>query len=288
MEYLQFLISLALGISKNLLSKAGKKEFAGIENLMSINIITALVAIGIFSTQGVSFEAMLDMRFILMAGLYGLSSMAAQSFYIIAEKKGSVSVCSMIYAFCFLIPTIILAIYFHEEIKTTWLLGIVLIIVSLFFVLAKGKQKETNNKTYLWFAVLAMCAAGGTGFLQKFFGHFYGKILYNEYLVLSFFFVLVFSIIVKLCFLQEKDSDQKPTKRFFVLGILLALSNVIANKLNLHLAAVLSAVLFFPTINGATILFSAVFSRIFFKEKVTVRGWIGILIGIGAIILIAL
>lgn len=288
MEYFQFIISLSLGISKNLLSKAGKKEFAGISNLMSVNIIMALVAIVIFSFQGVSFQAMLDVRFVLMASLYGICSMAAQSFYIIAVKRGPVSVCSMIYAFCFVIPTIILAIYFQEEIKVTWLVGMVLIILSLLLVLSKGEKEEKSNKKYLGFAILAMCSAGGVGLLQKFFGHFYGKDLYDEYLVLSFLFVLVFSVVGKLFFRQEKDEKQSSKKRFFVLGILLALSNVVASKLNLHLAAVLPSVFFFPTINGATILFSTIFSYIFFKERISGIGWIGILIGIGAIVMLAL
>ena len=44
----------------------------------------------------------------------------------------------------------------------------------------------------------------------------------------------------------------------------------------------------FPLINGGTIMLSAVCSGIFFKEKLTVRIWTGIVIGIAAIILIAI
>ena len=132
-----------------------------------------------------------------------------------------------------------------------------------------------------------MCAAGRGGMLQKFFGYFYSKELYDEYIVMSFFFVFVFSAFGKLLFRQIVEEKEKPTKRFFVLGILLTISNVIANKLNLHLITVLPSVLFLPTINGATILFSAIFSCIFFKDKITAIGWIGILMGIGAIVMIA-
>ena len=124
--------------------------------------------------------------------------------------------------------------------------------------------------------------------LQKFFGYFYSKDMYDEFLVLSFLFVLVFSVVGKLFFRQPKGERQKADARFYVLGILLALSNVIANKLNLHLIAVLPSVFFLPTINGATILFSAVFSHIFFKDKVTPIGWFGIFTGIAALVMIVL
>ncbi len=287
MVFFQFIISLSLGISKNLLSKAGSREFDGMNRLMSVNIITALVAVGIFSCGGVSLASMWDIRFILMSFFYGVTTMAAQSFYIVAVKKGPVSICSMIYAYCFVIPTIILAIYFQEEINIIWIIGMILMLLSVFFVLGKKKIDGTNNKTYLWFAIFAMCAAGSGGMLQKFFGYFYNKELYDEYIVLSFFFVLVFSVLGKLLFIQSMVEKEKPTKRFFVLAILLAISNVVANKLNLHLITVLPSVLFLPTINGATILFSAIFSCIFFKDKITAIGWVGILIGIGAIVMIA-
>ena len=47
-------------------------------------------------------------------------------------------------------------------------------------------------------------------------------------------------------------------------------------------------IIFFPLINGGTIMLSDVCSGIFFKEKLTVRTWTGIVIGIAAIILIAI
>ena len=288
MIYLEFVVSLFLGISKNLVSKAGNREFSGIGRLMSVNIITALTAVCIFGCQGFSFEVMNDMRFVVMSVFYGLTAMAAQTFFIVGVKKGPVSVCSMIYAYCFVIPTIIIALYFHEEIKPTWIVGMVLMIISVFFVMKKGTTTQSGKKTYLVFAILAMCFAGSMGLLQKFFGHFYTKDLYDEFLVLSFLFVLVFSLVVKLLFRQPKEEREKATARFFVLGILLALSNVIANKLNLHLITVLPSVFFLPTINGATILFSAVFSHIFFKDRVTTIGWFGILVGIGALVMIVL
>ena len=40
-----------------------------------------------------------------------------------------------------------------------------------------------------------------------------------------------------------------------------------ANKLNLILVANISGIIFFPLINGGTIMLSAVCSGIFFKEK---------------------
>ena len=45
---------------------------------------------------------------------------------------------------------------------------------------------------------------------------------------------------------------------------------------------------YYPDEKGGTIMFSAVCSSIFFKEKLTVRIWTGIVIGIAAIIIIVI
>ena len=110
----------------------------------------------------------------------------------------------------------------------------------------------------------------------------------NTFLLLAFFFMLISAAIFKLA-LSLKNEKQPVTynRLFFVPAILLSLSVVFANKLNLILVANIPGIIFFPLINGGTIMLSAVCSGIFFKEKLTVRIWMGIVIGIAAIILIA-
>ncbi len=287
MVYLIFAFSLFLGVSKNLLPKFSKNNFSVLNNIMSANIITSVSALLIFSIQGLDFSLFLDLRFIIMAAFYGFFTLGSQSLYIKAVKDGPVSICSMIYAFCFLIPTIIMAIYFKEKISIMWILGIALIIVSVILVAFKGESGEGYSKKYLIYVFGAMVSAGSVGMLQKFFGHIYGTDFFDEYLFLSFFFMLLYSIFGKIVTSQKKE-ENICGKKFYIICILLALSNVIANKLNLYLSAVLPATLFFPSINGLTVFLSAISSRIAFKEKICVLGWIGILLGITAIVMIAI
>ena len=287
MTYLIFAFSLFLGVSKNLLPKFSKDNFSVINNIMSANIITSVSALLIFSVQGLKFSLFLDLRFVLMAAFYGLFSLGSQSLYIKAVKDGPVSICSMIYAFCFLIPTIIMAIYFKEKISAMWILGIALIIAAVILVAFKGESGQGYSKKYLIFVFGAMFSAGSVGMLQKFFGHIYGTDFFDEYLFLSFFFMLLYSVFGKLLTSRGKG-NAACGKKFYAICVMLALSNVIANKLNLYLSAVLPATLFFPSINGLTVFLSAISSRIAFKEKISVLGWAGILLGITAIVMIAI
>lgn len=290
LNYILFGISLCLGVSKNLVSKAGKTEFASIDGMMSANIITGVTALIIFSVQGLNLSVAANPLFVLLALLYGGFTLGSQSLYIRAVKEGPVSVCSLIYAFCFLIPTIIMALYFHEEIKWSWIVGIVLMICSLVMIVFKGKVSGSSSKKYLIYVFMAMVCAGTVGMMQKCFGVIFGDIGYNEFLFLSFGFMALIALAAKLIAGKKHSEPEEPKpdrKRFWICGVALALSQVIANKLNMILAAALPAVFFFPVINGGTILLSSVLSGVFFKEKISASAWVGILIGIAAIALIA-
>ncbi len=287
MTSIVFLISLLLGVSKNLIPKCSREKFSAMQNVMTANIITSILALLIFGVQGLNVSAFWDVRFVLMAALYGLFTLGSQTLYIKAVKDGPVSICSMIYAFCFLVPTIIMAIYFKERISFLWIVGIVLMLSAVMLVVFKGDAKKNDSKKYLVFIFGAMISAGMVGMLQKFFGHIYGQNLFNEYIFLSFAFMLVYSVFGKIITSQKK-SEEKNNKLFYLLCIFLALSNVVASRLNLYLSVALPATIFFPSINGATIFLSSICSRLFFKERLNPLGWIGIFVGIGAIVMIAI
>lgn len=281
-----FMISLCLGVSKNLLPKFSKDHFSIMPNVMTANIITSISALLIFGVQGLDMSLFRDFRFIWMAALYGLFTMGAQTLYIKAVKDGPVSICSMIYAFCFLVPTIIMALYFNEKIELSWVVGILFMLASVALVVFKGETKNGTSKRYLIYILGAMISAGMVGMLQKFFGHIYGQDHFDEFIFISFLFMLVYSVFGRIV-ISSKGSKSEVDTRFYFICILLALSNIVASRLNLYLSIALPATVFFPSINGATVFLSAIASALIFKERLSSLGWIGIITGIAAILVIA-
>ena len=286
--YILLSVSLCLGVAKNIVSKWGEKSFGFLNGLMSVNIMTSIVALAVFSSGITGIKSAFAPLFIVMALIYGLLTLGSQSLYITAMKSSSVSVCSLIYASCFVIPPVYSVIRNGETISLSKLFGIMLLLFSVVLVSLKNKSDNDSSRKSIKYAVLAMCSAGGVGILQKEFGNIYPQDLLNTFLLFAFFFMFLSSLIFKLVLLV-KDEKQPVTynRLFFVPAILLSLSVVFANKLNLILVANIPGIIFFPLINGGTIMLSAVCSGIFFKEKLTVRIWTGIVIGIAAIILIA-
>lgn len=297
LNYILLLVSLALGTGKNLFSKWGEKSFGSLGGLMSVNMLTSLLAVVVFALGGIRFSAV-DGAFVLLALVYGALTLGSQSFYITAVKGGSVAVCSLIYASCFVIPTVYSVIRSHEAVSVTKAAGILLMIVSVVLVSLRGKNvtapTEPTKKggSHIGLALLAMLCAGSVGIIQKVFGVRYPADTLSTFLLLAFAAMLLFSGIGKgiicLSCRQTGAAKIRYDRSFLLPAVLLAVCVVFANRLNLLLVSALPGIVFFPLINGGTIMLSAIGSGVFFHEKISLRVWLGIAIGVAAIVLIAI
>ncbi len=289
MNYIILVISLCLGVSKNLVSKAGKTVFDGISNLMSANIITATLALVVFSIGGLNLSN-LSIDVVLLALVYGLFTMGAQSLYILAVKNGSVSICSLVYASCFLIPTFFSIIVYDEPFSILKIVGIAVMLISILMVSYRPKSTDVSHMTRLsWYLIIcSMISAGGVGILQKIVGNSSKNIGQSEFLFLSFGFMLMFSLLIKILnSVKNKEKFIPNQKSFFLFAALLAVSQVIANRLNIFLVGVMPGMIFFPVINGGTIIASSIGARVIFKEKLAMIQILGIAIGVAALFFVA-
>lgn len=286
--FLVFTLSMCLGVCKNLISKYAKIEFSGLRHTMDASIVTSLVAIVISLFQGIDSSVFLDLRFMIMSLLYGICTMSAQTFYIKASKDGPVSVCSLLYAFCFLLPTIFMALYFGETLSIIWVIGIIMTLLSAFLVVYRKDNTKSSSKSYIPYIIVAMISAGCVGLLQKFYAFYYNNSHFTEYIFMSFVFMLILAFIMRIFSKRESCKEGFNQKRFVISMLILGISNVVASKLNLFLSGVMPAKFFFPAINGGTIMLSALMSVVLFKEKLTIKGILGIMIGVSAIVLMGI
>ena len=137
-NYILLFISLCFGVTKNIVSKSGGKAFSGFSGIMTVNTVTAVLALIVYSVSGFSFVHTGEAAFVALALLYGAFTLGSQSLYILAVKDGSVSVCALIYASCFMIPTVFSALYFDESFSALRVVGILLILASILAVSYKG------------------------------------------------------------------------------------------------------------------------------------------------------
>ena len=58
------------------------------------------------------------------------------------------------------------------------------------------------------------------------------------------------------------------------------------NKMNIYLSGVLDSAMFFPTVNGVGLILSTVAALVLFKEKILPIKWVGMVLGLIAVILL--
>ena len=254
---------------------------------MTVNIMSGIAGMIIVAFSGVNIHNISGASVVIMALLYGLFTLAMQSFYMTAAERGSVSVCSLIYASCFVIQTIFSAVYSGEACSALNICGIAVMLAALAMVSLKDLGGKKGNKISVILAVLSMLFASGVGIVQKIFAAVYGKHGQNEYVFLAFMFMTVFGLLVKFTICRKKETDGTD-RRFYMFACAMALCVAMVNKLNVILITVLPGVLYFPVYAAGTVLCSAICSRTIFKEKLTRLQWAGVFLGVAAIIMIVM
>ncbi len=303
MEYVLLIISITLAATKSLLSRTVEKKsqhrFNGIVFGLG-SIILFVVAL----TKGLTFS----FDTLIHALVYAVFALASQLFFYNATRLGDVGVSSLVYYCGFIIPTVFSVIAWSEEIGVFRIIGIAMIVLS--FVLATEKKNDKGGFKWLVNALGGLLGSGAVGIVQKLYmtSPFSGELhimLFEAFAFASVIsFILYFTVERKK--LKEEESrkresveqesegatpvDKKPLASYLPVVIigLMVCANAFTNLINGVLAGALPGVIFFPAVNGGSILLASVGGILLFKEKPTPRKLISIAVGVVAIILTVL
>ena len=118
----------------------------------------------------------------------------------------------------------------------------------------------------------------------------------QAFLIPAFAFIVVLGTLFSFClarFEKRNAADGALTERSktdgktWVYTILLGVSVGAVNVLNTYLSGKMPSAISFPVMNGGSILLTAVFSMLVFKERLTGKQKIGLILGFAAILMIA-
>ena len=116
----------------------------------------------------------------------------------------------------------------------------------------------------------------------------------NEFLILAFLLSSCFSLVLSLWIYakrgksQQERTTKKDRQRLLFIVPLCAVGVAVNNKLNLSLSGVIDSAVFFPIVNGGSLLLSVLAAFVLFKERPTQRQWLGIAMGTLAVILLCI
>ncbi len=255
-----------------------KKAVEKVWHLLFFPVITAVFSAVLFfalNKFGVSFGAFS----VALAALNGLISILSLLCGIAVVKRGSVLVYTvfMMLGGMFL-PYLYGMIFLGEPVKATRIIGILIMIFSLWLsVVPEWKQKKASkDKLFYLLCIAVFLLNGSVSVISKAHQIHPSALPTGDFLVWNYFFQLLFALICfALYFICLKDGAKEfvPEKRYIKNALLLALGYSVFCGLGYFLQLVaaknLDASLLYPVVTGGTIFFTTVSARLFFKEKIT-------------------
>lgn len=239
------------------------------------------------------------------AFLFALAIWLNQYCFLKALKVGSMSFTTFIQGVALIIPLIYGAFVWKETILPRQFFLLAVLIGGMALALLGGhkqpeaitaRPKNTGSGRFLLYAGGAMLFLGCICILQSTHQMSEHSDELVPFLRLAFLFTVLMNLITwclrEALWRRHSGYGEHATFSLKSGAIPMAAASGIfmglVHMINLYLAGVLPKVIFFPVSNGGLIFVSLIAALIFFKERMSARQWVGILIGTVALSLIGL
>lgn len=217
---------------------------------------------------------------------FALAYGSAVLFSFLAIREGSMSFTCLATSYSLFIPTVYGLIFLKESASVYLYIGMALLAISIFFI---NSKKGDNAFTLKWliYALLAFLGNGLASTTQtmqqlRFDGNFK-----SEYMILSL--VLVSAFFWVLALTKEKEVIKPCCKKAAAFMVFTGLANAVVNLLVMTLVSRgMPASIMFPVISGGGIVCTTMVSVLFYKEKLTMQQYIGLLCGAASVVFMSL
>lgn len=227
-----------------------------------------------------------DPRIIPYALAFGFCVGSSFLFTQLALKDGNVSIVTLIVQFGLVVTAIYGLIFWKQELTAVKIIGLCLVCISLVLMILK-KEKADRKKNVVWliFAFISMAATAGCSIVQKQQTIDFSGTCAPLFMVIATSFASLLSGVLTL--VKRKEIQTVTFKKQWYLVVIVGFCNFCLNVFVFLLANTsLSPTLIYPALSLSIILV-IIYAAFIKKEKTTLQQWIGIAIGITALVLLS-
>ncbi len=290
---LLLLLTVSLSAGRNLLSKRisdvrmGEKPFFGYQAALFFVGGVLLVAVWLIGSP-LSLPALSTLGF---AAAYAATLLLAQWCYTASFAGIDLAICSTVYSFGFILPTLSGAALWGEPLTLFDGLGLVAVLAAIVLSGVGNKADKTSSKKYFIPLLLAMLASGGLGLIQK----FQQKSAYRQerevFVAIAFLLAASVSFVASLFAKKKGAGAELPCAKKqngYLFAALTGLCFGACNLLDTTLAGSLDSSLFFPLKNIGVILLSIVVNAVLSQRLPSRKSCTVFGLGVVAILLLNL
>ena len=281
---------LSCGILRN---EFCKKELAGNSDLYIFNTVNSLLsAITLVIVAAVSGSLCIPSMYTLLMGvIFGMATALCAILSMIALESGPLSYTNVIVSCAMVIPALSGLVLYGEAVSAWQYVGIVLMIVS--FACAVDSDNGSSGASLKWLLLClgAFVCSGSVGVMQKLHQNSVYKDELGVFLVIAFVFSALFSLAMTFYYKNVRGEAitvirAPKLKKFAVISFISGVGFALVNQINMYLAGVMDAIIFYPVVNGASMILTTAAGIMLWHEKLSRRQWFGLITGGVAILLL--
>ncbi len=252
------------------------------------NLFSALFAFAVIIPT-LNFAGV-NMQAIMIASVSGICLALSSLFTIKALMGGTIALSSIFATAGMIIPVIFGAILFNETLSIVQALAIIVLFFSICLIINSEKNtfKNFSIKT-LWYLLGTLVTNGIVMFCQKLFGELQPDGNVSMFSLLTFLIPAIVLGVVSVI-LNMKSTGQDNTAKFpkslVIYTAILSFAVFIIQQFVTLLTPIMSAAVLFTLVNGGATVIGAIVGAVAYKEKITAKSGMGIILAICALVFI--
>ena len=267
-----------------------KADLSNGNTVYKINmIVSAVWFFVLFAVNG--FKISISSPALIWGIVYGVTQTLFILFKTLAMNSGPVSVTTLIGNMSLVVSVFFCFFVWQEAIAASDIIGLAILMLGTVLTTYKNKKdgKKISRK-WIVYSIFFLIFAASVGISFKAFGKTGHADVAGDMMIIASFVMLFLYFIMskKSRHLSETCLENKLNKTLIIYSLLSGVLSCGYNRLNIYLTSTMSAVVFFPSFNGGVVLLSTVLSIIILREKITLKSFIGIMLGLAGICIIGI
>lgn len=226
---------------------------------------------------------------LLFALGYGLLLSVSNYSGLGALKSGNIGIVSTLGSFAMVIPCVYGLVFLKESISVCGIIGLVLIVVSIITLnLKSGNGKGKMTKKFWFYMILLLLSGGFCSLLQKAHQVAYPGFYQSEFLLYSSLIVLFVFAVINVVGSKKSGNGIGVSvikDKAMIFGLIAGVCNCVANYFIMLLAAMENATTLYPVQSVLSVMSSCLVGYVIFKEKLTIKQWVSVVLGVTAAVL---
>jgi len=280
------ILSIVLSVCKsavyNCYAKSEMPDLPGIFRFNAVSYgIAALITLCFGIGESLSFST------VICSAAYAVTVFSFQALSVAAMTVGSMSLTSLLALYGMVIPSAAGPIFWNEPFGVSQLLGMVIMILSLWMLRGKDDNKSSSEKKWRIMAGFCFVMSGLAGLIEKIHQSTNGREERRMFLLFAFLMMFIFSVLGSVT-VKTKLHKNISVKPIIMFGAISGAIISIFSRINLTLAGKLDSLIYYPIANGGALLLTVFISAAVFREKLHPKRLLGFFMGLCAIFLLSL